>query len=280
VQATYALEGAGCCALEVGPWFVYLSSFWAVHEPTLSFPGVRNVIESIAAASFARRDSPGAINYPDIATARLAIESRVRLLIAPVVEHLSFVFGSGDGEMKSDVQFYMFCAILNPYEHGKVHFLANTETFRGYVMQFFSGYFETQEVDAMLAELPQFALECVAFVGEYAPNHPENTPDKTSEHRNASIWSFWRRLDHDCCCPCLRRLAQLILSIAPSSAAAERSFSLLKLYFQSQQLVGDARGALEDYIELSVATSFATSNRKNPFHGVHAARAAPLNAPR
>jgi hypothetical protein len=62
-------------------------------------------------------------------------------------------------------------------------------------------------------------------------------------------------------------LAQLVLSIAPSSAAAERSFSLLKAYFDSQQLTGEYRGALQEYIELMIATSFANNNKNNDFHG-------------
>ena len=44
VQATYALEGAGCCILEVGPWFHYLAAFWRSFEPNLSFPRVRETM--------------------------------------------------------------------------------------------------------------------------------------------------------------------------------------------------------------------------------------------
>ena len=57
-----------------------------------------------------------------------------------------------------------------------------------------------------------------------------------------------------------------MLSIVPSSAAAERCFSLLKAYFESQQLVGDRRGALEDYIEQMIAMAFEENNKKNDFH--------------
>jgi hypothetical protein len=270
VQATYALEGAGCCVLEVGGWFHYLSSFWHMHEPTLSFPRVRVAIEKTAAARLARGE------YGSLVEARLAVEARVRELIAPVAEQLSFVFNCADGEMKTDVRFYKFCVTLNPFENGKPHFQLEPEAFKVEVLHHFSGYLEPRHVDIMLEELPQFQLECVAFLAQYAPNDPDNNPDKTAEHRNVAIWSFWKRLHRECACPWLRRLAQLVLSIVPSSAAAERSFSLLKNYFQSQQLVGDMRGALEDYIELSVATSFATSNKNNKFHSrLHAQAAAP-----
>ena len=120
----------------------------------------------------------------------------------------------------------------------------------------------------MVQELPQFALQCVQFVAENPPAAPNDDVDKTktSIHRNKAIWNFWKRLDSSNLCPHIRRLAQLMLSIVPSSAAAERCFSLLKAYFESQQLVGDRRGALEDYIEQMIAMAFEENNKKNDFH--------------
>jgi len=40
----------------------------------------------------------------------------------------------------------------------------------------------------------------------------------------------------------------------------------LKAFFDSQQLVGDRRGALEDYIEQTIAMSFEENNKNNAFH--------------
>ena len=121
----------------------------------------------------------------------------------------------------------------------------------------------------MVLELPQFALQCVQFVAENAPAAPGDDSDKskTAVHRNHALWNLWRYLDSSNLCPHMRRLAQLMLSIVPSSAAAERCFSLLKAHFTSQQLVGDGRGALEDYIEQMIAMSFEENNKKNAFHG-------------
>ena len=264
VQATYALEGAGCCVMEVGPWFQYLGEFWTTFEPALSFPKIRAAIESIAAARTSRRV------HPDHATARQLLEQRVRDLINPVAQQLSFVFSRQDGEMRSDVSFYMFCATLNPYEHGKQHMqdFIQPDAFKAAILQHFEGRFLPAQVDSMVLELPQFALECVQFNTEHPPAAPDDDSDKskTAIYRNKAIWSFWRRLDTSNLCPHLRRLAQLVLSIVPSSAAAERCFSLLKAYFESQQLVGDARGALEDYIEQMIAMSFEENNKKNAFH--------------
>jgi hypothetical protein len=264
VQATYALEGAGCCVLEVGPWFRYLATFWAMYEPTLSFPKVRETVERIAAAKAARHE------FISHAAARDHLEQLVRSLINPVTDQLSFVFNMQDGEMRSDVSFYLFCASLNPYEHSKPEYktMIQPAAFKAGVLKHFDGRFTATQVDSMVLELPQFAIQCAEFVANVEPAVPDDDNDrsKTAAYRNREIWKFWKSLDASNLCPHIRRLAQLTLSIVPSSAAAERCFSLLKAYFDSQQLVGDLRGALEDYIEQMIAMSFESNNKKNDFH--------------
>ena len=261
VQATYALEGAGCCVLEVHHWFRRLASFWSTFEPALSWPRVREVIECMVAARVSRRES-------DQDTARNEIEGRVRELILPVSEHLGCIFNNTNGELRSDVYFYSFVAILNPYEHGTPEMAQFTQpvAFKQEVLKHFPGRFPAAQVDAMVAELPDFALLCSQFVADNAAAAPDANPNNTAVHRNKAIWKFWRSVSTNNVCPHLRRLAQLALSIVPSSAAAERCFSLLKAFFDSQQLVGDTRGALEDYIEQMVAMSFEENNNKNDFH--------------
>jgi hypothetical protein len=267
VHATYALEGAGCCVLEVSPWFHTLASFWRTFEPDLSFPKVRALIESTAAARTARQ------LHTDHATARQSLEERVRSFINPVTQQLSFVFNSTDGELRSDVLFYTFVATLNPYEHGKLEMqqLIQPGNFKAEVLKHFAGRFDTTQVDLMVLELPLFAQLCAQFTNDNAAAAPDGNHDNTAIHRNKTIWNFWRSLDANNLCPHLRRLAQLTLSVSPSSAASERCFSLLKAYFDAQQLIGNQRGALEDYIEQMIAMNFEENNKKNAFHA--AARA-------
>ena len=171
VQATYALEGAGCCVLEVDVWFNYLATFWAMHEPTLSFPKVRDAIESIAASRLARG------LHPDQATARLYLETHVRNIIKPVEEQLQFVFNARDGELHPDVKFYKFCATINPFVHGRPEHSMPPDTFKAAVLEFFGGWLSDRDVDGMIQELPQFALECISFVADNAPELPENAGD-------------------------------------------------------------------------------------------------------
>jgi hypothetical protein len=59
------------------------------------------------------------------------------------------------------------------------------------------------------------------------------------------------------------------MTITPSSASAERCFSFLKLAFDRQQLVGEERGALDDYAALSVMEQFKQGNIANKFHIAH-----------
>jgi hypothetical protein len=59
------------------------------------------------------------------------------------------------------------------------------------------------------------------------------------------------------------------MTITPSSAAAERCFSFLKLAFDRQQLVGEERGALDDYAALSIMEQFKQGNLANKFHNAH-----------
>jgi hypothetical protein len=239
-----------------------LAAFWRAFEPSLSFPQVRDAIESIAAARVARQ------LFTDQASARQSLDARVRELVNPVTQQLSFVFNREDGEMRSDVLFYTFVATLNPYEHNKQEMsqLIQPDVFKAEVRKHFPGRLAPADVDRMVLELPEFSMQCLQFVADNAPAAADDNPDNTAAHRNKAIWNFWRRLDAGNLCPHLRRLAQLVLSIVPSSAAAERCFSLLKAFFESQQLVGEARGALEDYIEQMIAMSFEKSNKKNPFH--------------
>jgi hypothetical protein len=52
----------------------------------------------------------------------------------------------------------------------------------------------------------------------------------------------------------------------PLSASAERCFLVLKDHFDTKQLVGDRRHALEESIEQMITMSFEESNKNNAFH--------------
>ena len=58
-------------------------------------------------------------------------------------------------------------------------------------------------------------------------------------------------------------LAQRVFTLTPSSAAAERAFSMLKHLFDLRQFQG---GTLSDYVQAAVMARFRTGNLENDFH--------------
>ena len=61
------------------------------------------------------------------------------------------------------------------------------------------------------------------------------------------VMEWWKGQEEDNAMPHWTRTCKLVLLIQPSSAAAERVFSLLNTYFTSQQ-----ESSLEDYLQLSI----------------------------
>lgn len=256
VQATYALEGAGCCVMEAYKWLQDLR-YWVSLDRMgdLSFPGLRAQIERSAAF---RQGTRGV----SLDEARTDVEREVREIIRPALVYCQRVF---DEELKEDFKLYCFASSMNPYDHS-LYFQNNSpETWRSALHEHFGLRFSRAEVDAMLLELPTLHRHVDGFIAELSalPDSPES---RSSDNRNQRIWLFWQRILNLGECPHLRKLVQLILTIVPSSACCERCFSLLKHMFTTQQLIGEQRGVLEDNIGLSVAAKFKANNLANAFH--------------
>ena len=91
----------------------------------------------------------------------------------------------------------------------------------------------------------------------------ERSGEMCAVTRMREIYNFWRRMDRESRIPNIRKLAQLVFTLTPSSAAAERSFSMLMNLFDLQQLQG---GTLSDYVQAAVMARFRTGNLENEFH--------------
>ena len=79
-------------------------------------------------------------------------------------------------------------------------------------------------------------------------NFAEKSPDlSTHEHQLEAIMkNFWRQNHHSF--PEIAQLARYCMTLTPSSAAAERIFSILKQMFSLNQM----HSTLEDVVEASV----------------------------
>ncbi len=93
----------------------------------------------------------------------------------------------------------------------------------------------------------------------------ERSGEMCAETRMREIYNFWRRMDRESRIPNIRKLVQLVSTLTPSSAAAERAFSMLKHLFDLQQLQG---GTLSDYVQAAVMARFRTGNLENEFVSV------------
>ena len=97
-----------------------------------------------------------------------------------------------------------------------------------------------------LAVLPFLdSLELSAMKTEF-PNYIAAVEDISAEY---SPLDFWKH--HASSLPSWAKAVQKVLLVQPSSAAAERVFSLLKASFGEQQL-----HSLEDYIEASLMLQY------------------------
>lgn len=256
VQATYALEGAGCCSLEAYRWLQDLR-YWLMPDRIndLSYPGLRQQIQASAHARLERFTSM------DLALA--AVEQEIRDMIRPALEFCRRVF---DDAMAPDFELYKFISSMNPFCSGLYFQQNSVDQWLAALKKWFGERFTQAEMDRMHGELPTLRQHVEGFLAE---RHRLQLGE-SSDERNKAIWFFWRKLLRIGDCPHLRKLVQLALTIVPSSAACERCFSLLKSMFTTQQLVGDDRGALEDGIGLSVAARFRENNITNTFHNAPA----------
>ena len=254
VQATYALEGAGCCSMEAYKWLQDLR-YWLspARQGDLSFPGLRAQIDASAQVRLPSYDE-------SLDQARAAVEQEIRLMIRPALEFCQRVF---DVEMAADFEMYEFFSSLNPFEHTSYFQHNSLAQWSSALQKHFGERFTQHQMDNMLAELPTLERHVEGFMAERL--RMQDTSND-SDSRNKQIWLFWQFLLNNGDCPHLRSLTQLVLTIVPSSASCERCFSLLKSMFTTQQLVGEVRGVLEDNIGLSIAAKFRSNNLKNAFH--------------
>ncbi len=260
VQATYALEGDGPCSLEVYHHLQELREHLAAHEPSLSFPGLRPCIEESA-----RMHQAAGMQATHL-DARIEIEQSIRAALKPGYDFMARVFDEGTGEMKEDVRLYKFLESLNPLEMNRAWAGRQPDQWRAELLDLFQGRVSEEQADLMVEEIPSLMMQMRSVV---LPPLPAGREHHDSEERAVTIWKFWKIQDREGRLPHLRRLVQLAMTITPSSAAAERCFSFLKVAFDRQQLVGEERGALDDYAGLSVAEQFKQGNVANKFHMAH-----------
>jgi hypothetical protein len=236
VTACYKLEGKGPCAIIAFDIVKRVESFFEVHHPTLSYPGVRaamvtcvnalTIIPAINALQFAE---PGHIDN--------LVNARVRSLLNPAIAYFrSRIFD----KLAEDIAIYKTMRYANPLAMKRnrqtftvAEFRANVEALQ---------HFSIAEVEEMVAKIPLY-VACFDDI----PEHLWEADDMTFSQQ------FWKLRKHEF--PALTKFVIYAFTMISSSAAAERVFSILKRCFLNGQ-----RLALEDYQMLSCMLQI---NRRN-----------------
>jgi hypothetical protein len=147
--------------------------------------------------------------------------------------------------LADDLKVYLICRLVNPVASRTCLKPEHYRDFRRAIEAM--DYFSESAINGMVLELP-----------EYRRLHLEHVPHQAGDDKRQQQMSrshqFWR--EHGYKLDELKELAKYCFSIAPSSAAAERVFSILKSHFTKQQLTC----ALEDYTETAVMLAYNKDN--------------------
>ena len=231
IEATYNLEGDKCCALLAYDTIIKCSDWLNDNYDDLSFPGMSDVIDDCVTTLLGDNVlyegmSADTLTEHIIEKAKLSVHGGVKYFNDTIM-----------GKLRDDLEIYKTCRYANPIwmrDNFQVPNFAND--FRTAVVKL--NRFHKPEIESMVQELISYKREVLDF---------RRTDDegvyKFQMDRCATFW-----IDRFARLPNLAKFARYCFTLTPSSAGAERVFSILKNAFS----VGQMRRSLEDYTECAV----------------------------
>ena len=231
IEATYNLEGDKCCALLAYDTIIKCSDWLNDNYDDLSFPGMSDVIDDCVMTLLGDNVlyegmSVDTLTEHIIEKAKLSVHGGVKYFNDTIM-----------GKLRDDLEIYKTCRYANPIwmrDNFQVPNFAND--FRTAVVKL--NRFHNPEIESMVQELINYKREVLDF---------RRTDDegvyKFQMDRCATFWG-----DRFARLPNLAKFARYCFTLTPSSAGAERVFSILKNTFSVRQM----RWSLEDYTECSV----------------------------
>ena len=139
-----------------------------------------------------------------------------------------------------DVAIYKICKMVNPIA---MQNFPSVDKFGIAVRSL--NHFTNAEIQSMAQEYSIYRARLIMFADE---GHDFAAHDGLTAHaaKLQAIMKFWETKWHDI--PNIANLARYCMTFTPSSAAAERVFSVLKQFFSLNQM----KKTLEDYVETAV----------------------------
>ena len=225
VQGTYTMEGDSVTTLigydliqQVNTWFV-------IHTPGLTFPGLEEAMADCAVS---------------LNLSLVTIRARVLTMITGVHEYfVSRILGM----LAEDVEILRVCRLANPMAYKRIS--PTVQSFRSDVEHL--KHFTKAEIDGIVSELTLYTARVNA-------HNFDDDGTFANEMRQSVL--FWK--DNLGAFEFLPLFVQYCYTLTTSSAAAERTFSILLRHFNDQQ-----ESSLEDYIQASVMAEYNSRPSNN-----------------
>ena len=231
VKATYNLEGDNCCSLVAYDTVVECQEWLNTHTQHLTFPGVSEILSDYVDIIM---DGEEEYRGKDRDTLLDDASDHARQILSGGVAYFNSTIM---GKLSSDIEIFKMCRFANP--------IAMRQRVQApeCIMEF----------KAALESLRRFPTETVNnIVGEWNTYKrilrelPSTESEGVFKFQVQRCMIFWRT--HYSALPAMSKFARFCMTLAPSSAAAERVFSYLKNSFTVSQM----RQSLEDYTQCSI----------------------------
>jgi len=236
IKATYNLEGDGCNSLVTYDIIQFLKAWFDTHTEGLTFPGLQpmfdTAIDALMLTTFLGRS-------PDRSLYVNNLRTKVYLMVQGAREYFNNTI---IGTLAAEVALYKTCKLVNPI--AMQHF-ASLPEFTAAVRSL--NRFNDAAINAMSVEYSTYRALIITFAEE---EHDLTT----HEDKLTAIMGFWKTKWHDI--PTIAKLARYCMTLTPSSAAAERVFSVLKQLFSLNQM----KTTLQDYVETAVMMRYNKYN--------------------
>ena len=234
-SATYNLEGDNCCSLVAYDTIKDCENWLTDHYDYLTYPGLKQEMNDCVSTLL-----NGCETFEELSGDALFddLEVQAKTILKGAVDYFH---GTIIVKLASDIELYKTCRYANPVAMRQA--IGRPDT----LVQFKRAaqdlnFFAVADVEQMGGEWHLYKR----FVNEFEVLPSENTFNIQME-RCTKFWSLYH-----VALPNLANFTRYCMTMTPSSAAAERVFSVLKNSFT----IGQMRQSLEDYTEGSVMLQY------------------------
>mmetsp|Transcript_15645 Transcript_15645/g.26116 ORF Transcript_15645/g.26116 Transcript_15645/m.26116 type:complete len:288 (-) Transcript_15645:146-1009(-) len=217
IQVTYLLEGDSCTTAVAYDLIMQCKSWFDVYTPRLDFPRMTAAFTECATTWHEHNAQDGA--------AVPALIDHLKGVCAHIAGEAKEYFDrTVIGELAREVEFFRICRYSNPL-HIKTLDIPNYASFERDVRSL--NRFSDQDIGEMQDEWSRYVAACRQEEARDGDDDPDKVMARICHFWNARCGAF----------PALSEFVQYCFSIATSSAAAERIFSMLKRSFDKLQMV-------------------------------------------